>query len=611
LPTVIDELVTHLTLDPSQFTEGEAKMVESLRRMEAAAERGGRQLTETTGRSTVQFFRSIESPIASLRHYFEGMVVQSAASQESLRQVGEQGQKTGEQVSRGLGTAALAARALGVAGLAAYAAYETLHKTLQAVSGVAGNVFTTGIGAGAAGMGITEFGAISQALFTRNVPQAETQTWLAQYALTQTQAAQGIPEGVQAQRDLYTKLAMVQGLIGDTGIDPQKDTPEQMAIKLARALASATEQNAQSAGQTLGLTPTMVHGLRAEGANLPADIAAQRAKAPTPGQEDAAERLIKAENNLATAWENLYRSVMLGGLADKLTRFANWLDDLIEPAKPGDPRNWWQRHAPDWAGGQEWTGQGATGAHGIVDAAKAAGANDSATAVMLSAASVEGGLGDDSWRPNAQGSGARGRWQLLGAELKRYLAEGNREGDDAAQTRYVLNRLNEIWKQMGLPGTFSTSTDTEAQVRAITKFEGSGQGPEYYSRGLASARKFLSSLQSQSSSESGSGYRSGAEASDYEGVNVVGVPPGQSPVPTSGLPDVLTLKGKARQPEDVIRRAQARGASGAKTTHNHGDVHVGHITVHAPTREGKDIANAVTDELNRVQLANRANAGLT
>lgn len=46
-------------------------MIQSLRRMESAAERGGQRVTQATGRGSVDFFRTIQNPVASLHRHFE------------------------------------------------------------------------------------------------------------------------------------------------------------------------------------------------------------------------------------------------------------------------------------------------------------------------------------------------------------------------------------------------------------------------------------------------------------------------------------------------------------------------------------------------------------
>lgn len=164
---------------------------------------------------------------------------------------------------------------------------------------------------------------------------------------------------------------------------------------------------------------------------------------------------------------------------------------------------------------------------------------------MVAGALGEGGV-TKSWQLNRMGSGAAGPWQLLpgGGELPRYLAEGNKPGDVPAQSRYVLKRLNEI-----MPG-FSTSTDTAAQIRAVTQFESSGQGSGYYGRNLARADAIVAG----------------------------------------------------------IRKIQTSNATSSSTTNNSHHIDVGGITVHAPMREGTAIADAVHAQM-RVHLGSLSYSG--
>jgi hypothetical protein len=387
--------------------------------------------------------------------------------------------------------------------------------------------------------------------------------------------------------NLNQRLAQA-GLSG-AGIDPFHDSPEEMAAKLARAYAGMPEREAYGAGSAIGQTRQMVHGLREEGGNLLTSVARERGRAPTPEQQSSAERLIEAENKLAIAWESLYRSIMLSGLADALTRFANWLNGLISPGgilsappKPGEPGYWLDEHGNVAPAPSRAPGSGAAlpsaGSDTVISTARAAGANESATSVMLSAAMGEGAPGGDfsnPWVANKT-SGAVGYWQLLprSGELPRYLSEGNQPGDPAAQTRYVLKRLNEI-----MPG-FSTSTDTAAQVRAITQFENSGQGPGYYASGLGASKTLMSS---------------GAQ---HSSIPDVGAALAQH-TPPAPNPDLSAIR-------------QANAGSSPTTNHNYGDVNLnGDIVVHAPTREGGAIANSVSDQVRQLTpLATPANTGL-
>jgi hypothetical protein len=62
---------------------------------------------------------------------------------------------------------------------------------------------------------------------------------------------------------------------------------------------------------------------------------------------------------------------------------------------------------------------------------------------------------------------------------------------------------------------------------------------------------------------------------------------------------------------DMVRSYQLADASSrVNTTNHHYDYGDNNITVNAPAREGSVIADSISDELSRVQLANRANTGL-
>lgn len=67
---IIDALVVTLEIDPRQFHGGQAAAIDALRQTE-------RQATQSTGRiaqsgsGIAAFFRSVEHPVASLRHHFE------------------------------------------------------------------------------------------------------------------------------------------------------------------------------------------------------------------------------------------------------------------------------------------------------------------------------------------------------------------------------------------------------------------------------------------------------------------------------------------------------------------------------------------------------------
>jgi hypothetical protein len=566
--------VVRLGLDPTDFDEGEARLIASLRRMEAAAQRGGRQVTDTVGRDTIAFFRAVENPISGLRRTFEGMVLQTERTRESLRKTGEEGEASGERVARGTSAATAAMRGLGVAGLAAFAAYEALSKTLGAVTDVAGRVFATGIGAGAAGMGITQFGAISQALFAGgNVPQAETQNWLAQYSEMQGQAARGISPGI----GFITNLNKLLNQETFTGIDPFRDSPEQIITKLAAQLSAMPEARAYSAGNALGLSRQMVSGLRAEGERLPADIAEQRRRAPTGEDLRAAQRLILAEDKLATAWEKLERDLLLSGIAEGLTRLASWLDTLIAPGS-NDPRGFLGRF---FGGSRPEYGEGAVvsgGSGGQLSQVVAGGQADQLVDYII----------------KHEGHSPTGVVNNPG-NIKFTGAEGQTDSGVRATDG----------------GTFASYPTPEAGRAAIAAQINRAAS------GLSTAYGPNPTVSSFLSKYSGGGY-SGSDLA-------IAPPPPTTPPPagkpsTVHVPDPLdwilgpvdpVAKAPIPAKQAALRSIQmANATNNTSTTHNYGDQHVD-ITVNAPTREATAIANSVSDQVRQLPpMAGPANTGL-
>lgn len=322
-----------LSLDPSQFDEGQQRAVESLRRLQSEAGQTSQRF-QGSGQSVVSFFRTIESPVSQLRHHFETLAVGIQLPQRHMRDLSEQATRTGDAVRRGAEEGALGLRALGVAGLSAFAAYEVLNKSINAVNNAAGKVYGTGLAAGAAGVPIQRFSALSQVLYNLGgAPQEQTQQWLAQYEVLQNQIRMGVPGAAQQQAALSARLMAA----GFNDINVFQDTPEQMAEKMAADLrrmgGQGREPNARAyaAGEAADLTPEQTYALWRAGGNLPAQVRRQEQESITSGEQAEAERYLEAQRRLTTAWDNLWRAIMLSGLADSLTKFADWLRGVIEP----------------------------------------------------------------------------------------------------------------------------------------------------------------------------------------------------------------------------------------------------------------------------------------
>jgi len=388
MPTIIDQLVVSLSLDPSQFTQGQRQMAQNLRQMETGAERAAKNI-EHSGSQVVSFFRTLEHPIASLRGHFERLATVTTTPQRNLLNLAQQGRRTGQEIEAGALRGAAGVRALGVAGLTAVAAFVALDKVRSSATETARNLFGVGIGAVGAGMPIHEYTALSQALLhTGNVPEAETQGWLSQLRGMQVRAQQG-------------DTGAAQGLATISRFAPTAnaftDSPEKILEALAQHFHSVTGDVAIGIGEMIGQSDALalaLHNLGAAG--LEEQIQLERQRSATEGQTQAAKDLTQAQTNLDIAWQNLERRI--GEEIDPaLTAFDNILASILDrltgkqgssigrdallmllpggPAivaalhardaatgeqptttqgqsSPADTRNWWQRNAPTWLGGQ-------------------------------------------------------------------------------------------------------------------------------------------------------------------------------------------------------------------------------------------------------------------
>jgi hypothetical protein len=501
----------------------------------------------------VALFRTIESPVARLRHHFEQLAEHGDKPRQQLRQLGEQGHKTGEDIARGMSAAALSMRALGVAGLAVYSTYETLSKTFKAVAGVAGGVFSTGINTGAAGANITEFAAISQALKIHNVPEEETQNWLAGYSELQKGAIAGAPEGTAYIRDLNQRLARASNILGtNLGIDPYRDTWEEYEAKLSKALKAAPDEaTAYAAGREMNLSRLMVQGLREV---TPEEVEIERHRAPTPGMLSESKEYTKAMNNLANAWNAVLRSAMLGGLASALTKFANALAVFIGPGgffsdvKPGDPTYWLDEH-------------------GNVNMRPRPGESPEHTLGTNNPGNIKGlGGGYQNFGSPQEGVDAIGEWlqrsqSMHGTTTLRQIIERYAPSSDPGNAGKSLPEV--AARRLGIsPDATVDMSDPIMRAKVVDAIMMQEQG--------VTAAQYLA--------------RSGA-----------------TPSSTSGGGNAAALA--------TIRQSGAQGGA-VNNYHDYGDVNVGDINVSAPTREGQAIGGAVSDRIQQLTpLAYPANTG--
>lgn len=621
-------MIVRLGLDPTDFTTEEGRLAESLRRMEGSAQRGARNIQESVGAGTVQFFRMLESPISSLRRHFEDLAQTIDQPQQRLRQLEDQGRRTGEGVEGGALAGARGLRVLGAAGLGVFAAYELLSKSIASASSGAARLFGAGIGAASAGTSFNEFSAISQALYrVGNVPREQTEATLRGLGSAQAGYGQAGPGGDAARAQLVT-LNTGLAALGITGVDVWRDRPEQIMEKISAALARVPDGqfNPDNIAAQLGMPSEEVYGLRRAArrpGGLPGAISAEREKAATDDQRDAASDLIDASNNLSIAWERLARDMnaLIDGPLGKLLNALAWFAEGEIPSagntqykkETGDTSEqgffpswqrfkWNVRNSPVGRALGLGTGDAAPGralglgtgdaASGHIDGvatpndqvlgtvlgtARSGGLSTAATQGLVAAGLGEGGF-SGAWSPGDGGS-SHGPWQLhSGGELDRYTREGNAPGDVSAQTRYVMKRMDELH-----PG-WRTSNDAAQVARWMNDFE---RSTDWVTRGVDNYQKHLS--------------QAGGMVSPGGGTkNFV--------APTS-VPDYFSNEGPGGYSSAIQTSQAAQGST--SVTHNAGDVNLhGDIVVHAPLREGNAIADAVQERVRRVSLATSSNTGL-
>lgn len=323
MPTVIDQFIVTLGIDPSGFTEGQRKAAQSLRALEENASRSAQRI-EASGASVVTFFRGLEQPIGTLRQHFEKLATFTATPQRNLAALAQQARRTGQEVEAGAMAGAVGLRALGVAGLTAVAAFTALEKIRSSATDTARNLFGTSLSAGGAGISIDRFTALSQALLhSGNVPEGETQGFLRRLRTSQVQAQHGDPA---AAAEMAANLAK----IGVSGVNAFTDSPEQILFAIAQRFHQVSQDTAVGLGGMVGQSDALSTALHNLGdAGLRAQVQLEQHRAATDKQTQAAADLVKAQANLDISWTNLQRRI--GEQIDPaLARFDDLLSHLLD-----------------------------------------------------------------------------------------------------------------------------------------------------------------------------------------------------------------------------------------------------------------------------------------
>ena len=182
-------------LDPSSFNEGQQRAIDRMHALEQAAARSAKSV-EGEGLGVVAFFRTLDQPLASLKQHFENLVSSTHRPRVAMQDLAAEGRRTGAEVEAGAATGAAGLRALGVAGLGAFAVFKAVQTEMNAAARSAQTVFGTGVRAAAAGVSTQRVSAVSLALSGGNVPQEQTQAWLADWGKWQA----NLPTGAGQER---------------------------------------------------------------------------------------------------------------------------------------------------------------------------------------------------------------------------------------------------------------------------------------------------------------------------------------------------------------------------------------------------------------------------
>lgn len=512
-------------------------------------------------------------------------------------------------------------RVLGAAGLGAFAVMTALNKVMAGADRNARNIFGTGLGAAGAGTSIQRYTAISQALkISGNVPETDTQSWLTGFTQAQERYRLGDPSAAVA---LQTELARA-------GVDANAltGTPQGVLVAIARRFGQLSPQAAQAAGTGLGLSPALSEALRQSGGNLPKEIADQR-RAITARDTQAARDLLKAQNDLSVSWGKLTRTIY-DDLTPALSSWEGWLARIIDSittisnpdashkqkmdAYGGMPfitMEWWRRHLPTWLGGRSSAAgggpEGGTGAGGASPTMKELVdlGIDKETAASLSAIAR---------RESPNGNARNFRYQVTGHD-----ANGVPTGYTASG---YFQMLATNWHNYGqgivdfskYPEAIDAPLGLQAKV-AAQMYKTNGYSPWDAAHGgsiagdAAFARYRAEAMRSYSSAPSLTGTIPVATA--YGIVNMTAAQYAEYTKNIGHLPDILSLSGRARQPLDVIKRAQAAAAASNVSNTNHNVEVSGGIHVHTAATTATGIAAAaLMAGKGAGLLVNQANRGL-
>jgi hypothetical protein len=305
MPTVLDELVVAVRLDPSQFTEGQRKTLAEFDKLKAAAQSSTQQIGATTATTLHEHLGAIHNELKDVNLGLLSLGANSRRTGQSIRASGLSG-------AEGL-------TSLATAGLAAYAALKSVQETISAIGGAAGQGAQTARAAQFTNLPVQWLSAFEQYAFSAgNVPFATTEGTLnafeqkrQQYKLTGS-----FPEE-------FTALARFVGLSpAEAATMPMQELLARVAARLGQNPTAEAQAIATSAG--LGpLTATLSRGETA----LQQGVQSHMDTALTRDQADALLRLQGSINDVTTAWQHLQDTIIADN--PEWVRWLNSFHDLL------------------------------------------------------------------------------------------------------------------------------------------------------------------------------------------------------------------------------------------------------------------------------------------
>jgi len=317
MPTIIDELIVSLKLDPRLFNQGQQQAVQSLQNLQATAAQTSTNIQR--------------GPFSRMRQWWTNAFQPVTAAQSTLVNIGTQSRRTGLQVQAGAKTGQYSLLAMAAAGTAAYTAIKSVQEAFKAVTSTIAGTAAQGNLAGRLGVSpnwlsrLQVAGRRSPAL----VPAEETSGSLQSLVNFFT----GIGYG-EVDQERIRALGMMGVSINKKEGESQQDfiqrILEESADKLAEIRRTKGQAEAQRLGEMAGYTPRFAQFLSGGSAALRRGQEDAGTVATTDKMAKSAGELEQAIAKVATAWEGLIQKLQTAHpeLTQIVNQFAKWLEDV-------------------------------------------------------------------------------------------------------------------------------------------------------------------------------------------------------------------------------------------------------------------------------------------